>query len=112
MTIRKKMLLIIGSAAFCLALALSLIARLVLLRSFADLEQQEMSTNVQRVLDSIDNEVEILDQNCRASSTWDKLYDFMKTEDQAFIDGEIGKGPTSDPASRRLNLVLYVQIRH
>jgi len=38
MTIRKKLLLTIGLAVFCLALGVSVIARLVPLRSLSDLE--------------------------------------------------------------------------
>ncbi len=109
MTIRKKTLLIIGLTLFGLAVALSVSARFVLLRSFAELEQREVKKNVERALSAIEDELATLDQNCRASSMWDKLYAFMQDEDQDFIKVEIGQGLTSDPAARRLNVVAYVQ---
>jgi CheY-like chemotaxis protein len=108
MTLRSKALIIIGATLAGLLGVLYLVSRMVLLGSFAKLEEQDTRRNVDRVLSALADDLATLDHNCKDSATWDKSYAFIESGNPEFIRSDIGYGPFSNLAQRRLNLLLYI----
>jgi two-component system sensor histidine kinase/response regulator len=108
MTLRRKTLGIIGATLVGLCVVLYLVARVVLLGSFAQLEERETRQDVERVLSAFADEVSSLDHACKNAATWDNAYAFIENANPDFVKSDIGYGAFSDLAARRLNLLLYV----
>jgi len=108
MTLRTKTLIIIGMALAGFLGTLYIVSRIVILRSFAKLEQQDARRNVDRVRSALADELATMDHLCRDSATWDKAYAFIEDGDPQFIRSDIGYGRFSTLAQRRQNLLLYI----
>ena len=108
MTLRTKTLIIIGVTLAGFLVALYSVSRIVLLGSFAKLEEQDARRNVDRVRSALADELATLDHICRDSATWDKTYAFIQNGDPEFIKSDIGYGRFSTLAQRRQNLLLYI----
>ena len=104
MTLRKKTLLIVSATLWAVIAALYATSRVVLLGSFAELEQREAQRNVERVLSAVADDLSGVDQACRNAATWDKAYAFIRNASPGFVKSEIGSGAYSDLAARRLHL--------
>jgi signal transduction histidine kinase len=87
--------------------ALYATSRVVLLGSFAELEEREAQRNVERVLSAVTDDVSGIDQACRNAATWDEAYAFMQNASSDFVKSQIGYGAFSDLAVRRLNVEVY-----
>src|SRR5579862_1706240 len=109
MTLRKKTLLIIVVVVTVAIAVLSAVTRVVLLGSFAELEERQAHRNVERVLSAVADDVAGVDQQCRNAATWDKAYAFIQNANPDFVKSEIGYGAFSDLAVRRLNTEVYVR---
>jgi len=92
-----------------LIVALYAASRLVLLGSFAELEEREVQRNVGRVLSAVADDVSAVDQKCRNAATWDQAYAYIQNASPGFVKSEIGYGAFSDPAVRRLNAEVYIR---
>ena len=108
MTLRTKTLIIIGVTLAGFLVALYSVSRIVLLGSFAKLEEQDARRNVDRVRSALADELATLDHICRDSATWDKTYAFIQNGDPEFIKSDVGYGRFSTLAQRRQNLLLYI----
>ncbi|MGD0223779.1 MAG: CHASE4 domain-containing protein [Terriglobia bacterium] len=106
-TLRTRTLMIIGMTLAGFVGALYIVSRIVLLGSFAKLEEQDVRRNVDRVRSSLDDELATLDHICRDSATWDKTCAFIEDGNPEFIRSDIGYGRFSTLAERRLNFLLY-----
>ena len=109
MTLRKKTLLIIGVTLVGLIIALYATSQVVLLGSFAELEEREAQRNVERVLSAVTDDVSGIDQACRNAATWDEAYAFIQNASPDFVKSQIGYGAFSDLAVRRLNVEVYIR---
>jgi PAS domain S-box-containing protein len=89
--------------------ALYIVSRMVLLGSYARLEEQDAKRNVDRVRSALADELSTLNNLCKDSATWDQAYAFMENGNPDFIRTNIGSGPLSTLAARRQNLLIYVQ---
>lgn len=108
-TIRSKTLAIIGVTLAGFLVALYIVSRMVLLGSYARLEEQDAKRNVDRVRSALADELSTLNNLCKDSATWDQAYAFMENGNPDFIRTNIGSGPLSTLAARRQNLLIYVQ---
>jgi sensor domain CHASE-containing protein len=78
MSLRKKTILLISVTMFSLMGLLYGLARLIVLNSFAKLETQEVYQNVQRVLNTLSQELEKIDSTALVWSAWDVTYIFIE----------------------------------
>ncbi len=62
MTLRRKTLIIVGATTFSLVLILYIASQSTLMGSFARLEKQFASQNVERATKALSNEIAALDQ--------------------------------------------------
>jgi len=109
MSLRRKTLLIISVTLVGLIVTLYAASRVVLLGSFAELEERDTRRNVERVLSSLEDDRSSLDRGCRNSAAWDQAYAFIQNGNPGFVKSEIGYGALSDAVARDVNLELYIR---
>src|SRR5690349_11064029 len=90
MSLRIKTLLILGGVLAALFAVLYVLSQRVLADSYADLEEQAVAQNVQRLRYSLDDELDSLGRAVRDWSQWDDTYQFIEDGNQAFIDDNMG----------------------
>src|SRR5512136_469434 len=104
MTLRKKTLLIIGLTLIGLIALLHSIASIILLNSFARLEEQDARRNVSRVQSAISDSLETLKAVDGDWAAWDDTYAFIEDGNEAYIQANL---IDSAFTNLQLNLVLY-----
>jgi signal transduction histidine kinase len=109
MTLRKKTLLIISVTLAGLIATLYAVSRVVLLGSFAELEEREAQRNVERVLSAVADDVSGVDQECHNAATWDDAYAFIQNANPDFVKSGIGSGNSGDLATRQVNVEVYIR---
>jgi PAS domain S-box-containing protein len=108
MSLRGKTLLILGVMLASLLGVLYVASRIILLGGLARLEERDARQHTGRVLSALEDDLAVIDYNCRDSATWDRTYQFIQTGDPEFIREDIGSGASGNLALRRLNLLLYL----
>ncbi len=86
MTLRKKALVIIGVTGVALIAILYLATRLIVMGSFAALEEQTMHTHIKRVVGALSKEIDRIASIAGDYAPWDDSYQFMQDANQNFID--------------------------
>lgn len=86
MSLRKKTLLILAAALVALVVILYIISQLVLLDSFARLENQAITRNAQRTLNAIDDTLARLSASAADYARWDDTYAFIEDANPAYIE--------------------------
>ena len=89
MTVRSKILLIFCGALGALVLLLYVVSRIILLTSFARLEEELMDRNVARARDLLFREVSELDYITRDWAWWDETYVFVKNRNEFFVKSNL-----------------------
>ena len=105
MLLREKILTIGGLTSIILILILYAVAQIILLGSFAKLEEDYTHGNVQQALDALSQE--IMNVNTKASdwASWDDTYAFIKDTNKRYIHSNL----TQDTfAGLRINFILFV----
>lgn len=104
-TVRGKTLLIIIVTLIGLLVLISIPLRVILLNSFASLEEQNMRRNIERAVNALHNETESLLQTARDYANWDDTYTFVLARNHDYITTNY-----SDKTfiTNRLNVVLIV----
>ena len=87
-TLRKKTLLFIGLTLVGLVAALYTVSRLVLLRSYAALEEQDTRQNLDRAVSALNDDLLSLDRTASDYSAWDQTYAFIHGANPNFIKTE------------------------
>jgi len=105
MKIRTRSRLILVVTIIVFLVVLSFITQSVILESFRTIEKQEATANMQRVLSSLNNEVEQVAAECRGWAEWDDTYRFIGDTDQDYITSNLA----SSTALRNMgiNYVLF-----
>jgi len=109
MSLRVRALLVLGTSLLLMLAAVYALSSTLLLDSFRRLEDNEAAAHVERVRKALLDDLQALDASCRNFATWDAAYEYMRTEDAAFIASNIGFGGQSDLIARRLTLLAFVQ---
>ncbi len=105
MKIHTRTLLILGITVFILIFAMNFLAQFFILSSYAQIEQGESATDVQRVVDQIHVEETGLSENVRDWAVWDDGYRFMEDHNNDFRISTIE--PASSYESHQINGILY-----
>jgi DNA-binding response OmpR family regulator len=90
MNLRTKILLITGMSLVVLTVTISLLASSIVLKSFAEYEQQEMQEDTERSLFALHSEVKELDRFARDWGSWDQTYEFIVNPYDAYINEHMG----------------------
>ena len=105
MKLRKRTLIAIGVTFACLVLMLYLVSRVILLGSFAELEEQYARRDVERVLSALSDELAALDTMLFDWAAWDDTYIFIEDANEEYIVSNLVDETFTSP---RLNLMLFI----
>ena len=105
MTLRKKTLLIVGATLLILIILLSVMSRIIILRSFLKLEEKYVFQNIHRTQAFITENLTNLNNTARDWSTWDDTYEFIKNKNDKFIEVNLVDSTFS---TLRLNLIMLM----
>jgi PAS domain S-box-containing protein len=105
MTLRRKTLLIVGITNLLLILVLYALFHVIVLGSFAQLEEQLVRQNVERVLSALSDQACTLDTMVFDWAAWDDTYAFIENGDQEYIRSNLVDETFISP---RLNVMLFV----
>lgn len=105
MTLRKKTLIIIGITLIALIAILYGASRIILLRSFAELETQNIRQNVERAMSGLSESIADLSRSTADWAAWDDTYAFIENVNEDYIKANLVDGTFSE---LRLNLMLFV----
>jgi len=105
MKIRTRTRLILVFTIIIFLIALSFITQSVILASFRAIEQQQANANMQRVLSSLNDEVEQVAAQCRGWAEWDDTYRFINDTNPGYVSSN----PASPTAflNRGINYILF-----
>ncbi|HBY07911.1 MAG TPA: hypothetical protein DEH22_09070 [Chloroflexi bacterium] len=90
MSLRTKTLLIIGITLFGLLGILFLFSRVILLRSFSQLEKDDIQQNTARVAYAIQSDVDNLSYTNLDWAAWDDTVDFVEGNYPAYVEDNLG----------------------
>ena len=105
MTLRKK-ILSITVATFLVALTLLYVSsQHIILGGFAQLEQENINTNIARVNEVLTNEIDLLNSVGEDWAPWDDTRDFILGKNDAYINANL-----NDPTfiNTDLNFMIYM----
>lgn len=105
MKLRTKTLIIIGATLVSLVVILYAASRLILLGSFAKLENQHALRGVQRVLGALSSELDQLHTTAADWASWDDTYQFIEDANPEYVESNL---VDSTFVELRLNLMLLV----
>ena len=105
MRMRRKVLVIIAVLALSIFIILYALANLVLLRSFALLEERETRENVARLNNALSNEFSDLDGKVGDWAFWDDTYVFVQDGNENYINLNLAD---STFINLRLNFMVFV----
>lgn len=89
MNLRKKIPLLITLTLTALITVLYFAMRLILMRSITTLEERDVSRNLSRISDAIQNELERLTSTAGDYASWDDTYRFIQDRNTAYIKTNI-----------------------
>jgi signal transduction histidine kinase len=105
MRIRRKVLIIMAFAGIIQTLALYTSTQLIIVSSFARLEEQYAKENVERTLSALSNEFADLSSKTGDYAEWDETYVFVQDANEEYIQNNLD-APTW--ANLRVDVVLFI----
>ncbi len=105
MTLRNKVLLMIGITIVCLVSFVYVASRFTLLKDLEVIEENEANKNVERVLSAFHYTISDLETQTLDWSSWDDTYAFIETGDEEYVQSNLVIGTF---LSLRLNLMLFI----
>ena len=108
MTVRRKTLLIIAITCLGLVIVLYAASRFFLLGGFVKLEQARAHENVQRVLNALDRDIDLMDRFAYFRSAADETYSSMPRPKPESIGSLFGPNAVGSRSTRLFNFVLLL----
>ncbi len=105
LSLRTQVLVIVGLTTLGLFGLLFIPLRYFLLNSFLELENQELTRDLQRAINEIEDTKRNLGDFTLDYAFWDETYDFMGTQDQDYLASTY---VTSTYTENRLSLIMLV----
>lgn len=105
MSLRLKTLIIIGATLACLFTILFAASKLIILRSFARLEDKNSRDNIQRALNAWSDGLAMLDTKLVDWSAWDDTYAFIEDENEDYTRSNL---VPSTFTNQGVNLLLFI----
>ena len=104
-SLRGKTLFIILAVILGLVGGLYLLARVVLLRGFAKIEEEYARQNLDRAASALSNELATLDRTATDYSSWDHTYSYLLGKNPRFPESDL---PSITLSQLRLNFVVIL----
>ncbi|MEN6444148.1 MAG: CHASE4 domain-containing protein, partial [Methanoregula sp.] len=108
MKIRTRSRLILIGTIVVFLLALSYITQSVIIESFGAIERQEATANMQRVLSSMNDQVEQVAAQCRGRAEWDDTYRFIDDKNPGYIQSNLASPTTF--TNLGINYMLFYDV--
>lgn len=105
MRLRSRSLLISVLTLLALVSIIYIASHLILMRSFADLEERDVRANVSRVVKALNVQLDAISTIASGYSMWDDTYRFVSERNQDFIDLNLMDTTFTD---YQINTVLYL----
>jgi PAS domain S-box-containing protein len=105
MTLRRRILLIIGVTLVALIVGLYGVSSSILLKDFARLERRDVASDVRRLQSAVGNEVANLNAEAAEWAEWDDTYQFIQDRNKNYIRSNLNETML---ANVRLNLVVFL----
>ena len=105
MTLRRRILLIIGVTLVALIVGLDGVSSSILLKDFARLERRDVVRDVKRLQSAVANELANLSDEAAEWAAWDDTYQFIQDRDRAYIRSNLSDTML---ANVRLNFVVFL----
>lgn len=104
--LKRRPFLLIATLFASISLFLYLSSKLILLHSFAQLEQEYTTENVQRALNSITEAIQQINTTTGDYAGWDEAYAFIRNGNKSFIKTNLDDAIFP---KLRLNILIYVK---
>lgn len=110
MNLRKKTLIVIGATLICLIIILYATSQMVLLRSFAEIENKNTHQDVERALDALSMEMTGLRNTTGYWAVKDDTYAFINDANPKYIQTSTANGLLANEtfSELRVNLVMFI----
>ncbi|HEY2646179.1 MAG TPA: CHASE4 domain-containing protein, partial [Candidatus Acidoferrales bacterium] len=108
MTVYRKMLLIITLTCLGLVIVLFTASRSFLLGGFVKLEKTDVQENLQRVLNTLDQDIAAIDHFTYDRASIEQTYEGLSTKSPEMIEWLMGKDASGTIQTRRMNFVILV----
>lgn len=106
MRMRNKLIVIWTLVCIAAIIALYVSSQLILLQSYANLEDQSAQRSIQRTLTGLSNEFEELSSKVGDYAEWDDTYQFIQDADEAYVQNNF---PDSSTLSNlRVDVVIFI----
>ncbi len=103
-SLRKKTLIIIGATLIGLIIVLYMSSQVIIVNSFAYLEQEELKNDVQGARNSLYAEMASIEKKTVDWAVWDESYDFIQQKNQRYIDSYL---MDETFINQRINFALF-----
>src|SRR4030067_894308 len=108
MRMRRKIIIIIALVGLANILALYVGSQLILLPSFAKLEEEKVQENIDRTMSVLSNEFSELSSKTGDYAEWDDTYGFVQDGNEEYIQSNLD---AETFANLRVDLVLFINIQ-
>lgn len=105
MTLRKKTLLIVSAALLILIILLSVMSRIIILKSFLKIEEKYVLRNIHRTQAFITDNFANLNNTARSWAERDDTYGFIRDKNDKYIEANLVDSTFS---TLRLNLIMLM----
>ncbi len=89
MKLKNKVFLILIILFSLIIFSEFLILRIIVYPAFIQLEEQEASDNITRIINALENEIINLDILCNDWATWNNTYDFIHSRSEEYINSNL-----------------------
>ncbi len=105
MSLYRKTIILVGITFICLTIFLYTTSKILLLRSFIELEKQDVILDVQRTQSAIMDVLTTLNSGTGDWAGWDDTYNFIENENEEYIRVNL---PDTTYTGLGINLILYI----
>lgn len=105
MNIRNKTLIVIVSTFICLITILYLVSKMILMAGFIDLEKMTVYQNVEKAINSMQDDYLSVSAITGDWAPWDETYNFVQTLDENYINDNF---QASTFLNLRINLIVIL----
>ena len=95
MSLKSKVSLIMSLLFFVSGAAGVAVNRLVIMPSFLELEREQAQRNVERAVEALDRDLDVLSTNVTAWAWWDESKRYMEGQNDEFVQRELSADPVS-----------------
>lgn len=89
MRIRLKTLIIVGGAVIVLGFIIYGVSQTVLIKGFLEIEEQMIEKDVRRAVNSLYDDIYVIDSTNYDWSAWDDTYEFIQDRNEEYIESNL-----------------------